>query len=105
RVVLLAVVAVAVGAEEHFRLDLAEALEHAVDAEVGRARGPDDSLGNRGEREHPRLGDVRDERRDAVARAQPERKQGLRGARHVAVEIGIGDTAAKARLVPEYESV
>src|SRR5207253_8014723 len=43
--------------------------------------------------------------RDAVARAQPERKQGLRRARHVAVEIGVGDAAAKPRLVPEYESV
>ena len=56
----LAVVAVAVGAEQHLRLDLAEAVEHALDAEVRRARGPDDALRERGEREHAGFGNVRE---------------------------------------------
>ena len=38
---LLPGVAIAVGAEQHPRLDLPEAVEHAVGAEVGRARRPD----------------------------------------------------------------
>ena len=51
RVVLLAVVAVAVGAEQDLRLDLAEAVDHALDAEVGGARGPHHALRERGEGE------------------------------------------------------
>ena len=39
-VVRLAGVVVAVGGDEHRRLDLAEAIEHALDAEVRRARRP-----------------------------------------------------------------
>ena len=37
----LAVVEVAVGGEQHLGLDLAEAVEHALHAEIGRARRPD----------------------------------------------------------------
>src|SRR5258708_2314593 len=105
RVVALAVVAVAVGAEQHFRLDLAEAVEHALDAEVGRARGPDDALRERRQRQHAGFGNVGNEGRHAVAGAQSQRLQRLRGARDVARQIRIADAPLEAGLVPQDERV
>ena len=53
-VVRLAGVDVAVGGDEHPRLDLAEPIEHALDAEVRRARRPDGADGRRAERRDDR---------------------------------------------------
>ena len=64
----LAGVPVAVGGDEQLRLDLAEAVEHAVRAEIGRARRPDRADRGGGEHRGDRLGHVRHQRRDAVAR-------------------------------------
>src|SRR3990172_4396755 len=105
RIVLPPRVAVAVGAEEDLRFDLAETLEHAVDAEIRRARGPHHALRKRGERARRGLGDVRYEGSRAVAVAQAELLQGLRCARYLAREFGIAQAAPKTRLVPENERV
>src|SRR5207253_3819947 len=103
RIVLLAVVAVAIGAEERLRLDLAEALEHGFDAEVGRTRRPDDALRERRQRQHSGLGNVRNEGCHPVSRAQAKRLQRLRGARDIAREIRIAYAPLVAGLVPEDE--
>ena len=76
----LAAVAVAVGGEQHLGLDLAEAVEHAAHAEVGRARGPDRAERRRGEHRDDRLGAVRQDAGDAIAGAHAHRAQ-LRGER------------------------
>ena len=53
----------------------------------------------------PASGMFGNERRHAVARAQAERLQRLRGARDVARQVGIADAALEAGLVPEHERV
>ena len=72
----LAAVAVAVDGEQHLRLDLREAVDHAARAEVRRAattrsRRCDAQARKRDDR----LGDVRQVGGDAVARADAERAQ------------------------------
>ena len=67
RVVRLAVVVIALDREQHLRLDLAEAVEHALCAEVGRAGRPDRAEAGSRQHENDGLGHVRHERRDAVA--------------------------------------
>ena len=105
RVVRLPVVAVAVGAEQHLGLDLAEAVDHAVDAEIGRARRPDDALRQRGERQHAGLGQVRDEGGGAIAGAQPDAEQRLHCPRDVARQVGVAHPAPEAVLVPEHQRI
>ena len=67
QVVPLAAVEVAVGGDQHARLDLAEAIEHALHAEVRRARRPDRADRRRAERRDDRLGHVRQVPGDAIA--------------------------------------
>ena len=55
----LAVVPVPVDGEEHARLDLAEAIEHALHAEIRRARRPHRAQARRAEHRDDRLGHVR----------------------------------------------
>ena len=55
----LAVVPVAVHREEHARLDLPEAIEHTLHAEIRRARRPDRALARRPQHRDDRLGHVR----------------------------------------------
>ena len=66
-VVLLAVVPVAVAGDEEHRLDLAETVEHALDAEIGRTGRPDRAERGGGEHAGDRLGHVGQHRGDAVA--------------------------------------
>ena len=66
----LAVVPVAVDGDEQLRLDLAEAVEHALFAEIGRAGRPDRADRGGGEHGGDGLGHVRHHRRDAVALAR-----------------------------------
>ena len=65
----LAGVAVAVGGDQHLRLDLAEAVEHALDAEIRRARRPDRAEARGGEHRDDRLRHVRQVAGDPVAGA------------------------------------
>ena len=80
RVVLLAVVAVAVGAEQHLGLDLAEAVEHALHAEVGRAARPHGAEARRGEHRGGRFREVGQIAGDAIALADAHVGERLRHA-------------------------
>src|SRR5829696_3398912 len=64
---LLPRVPVAVGAEEHLRLDLSEPVEHTLHPKIRRARRPHGAEARRCEHRDDRLGDVRQEAGDAVA--------------------------------------
>ena len=68
----LAAVRVAVDRDEHLRLDLREAVDHAARAELRRDAGPDRAEAGRGEEADQRLGDVREVGHDAVAAADAE---------------------------------
>src|SRR5688572_28395071 len=63
----LAAVVVPVGSDEQPRLDLAESIEHALYAEVGRTRRPRGSNRGAAERRHNRFRNVGDEARNAIA--------------------------------------
>ncbi len=75
---VLAAVAVAVDRDQQFRIDLAEAVEHAGAAHVGRAAGPDRADRGAGEKRHRRFRDIRQVGGDAVARLDAERAQAVR---------------------------
>jgi hypothetical protein len=102
---LAAAVAVAVRDEQHFRLDLAEAVEHPVDAEIRRAGRPYDALRERRQGQHPGLWNVGDEGRDAVARPQPQLRERLRGAGHFAGQVGVAEAPLEAAFIPVDEGV
>jgi hypothetical protein len=68
RVDLLPGVAVAVGTEEHPRLDLTEAIDDAIDPEVRGARGPDRTQARCGKHGDHRLRHIGKESGHAVAR-------------------------------------
>ena len=76
---VLAAVAVAVDREQHLRLDLREAVDHAAAAELGRRRRPDRAERGRGEERRDRLRDVRQVGRDAVAAARRRARPAPRG--------------------------
>src|SRR5207302_6126641 len=63
----LARVRVSLYGEEHLGLDLGEAVEHGVHAEVGRAARPDGAHTRCGQKGDGRFGDVRHVADDAVA--------------------------------------
>ena len=68
-VVTFAAVEIAVGGNQDAWLDLTEPIEHALHAEVRRARRPDRADRGRAERRDDRLGQVRHVSGDPVARA------------------------------------
>ncbi len=82
----LAVVPIAVAGEEELWLDLAEAVEHAALAEIGRAGGEGRAERRCGEHDRDRLRHVRQHRRDAVAGADAFRPHRLLQARDEARE-------------------
>ena len=94
--VLLAVVGVAVAADEHLRLDLGEPVDHAARAEIRRAGRPDRAQAGRGEEADDRLGDVRQQGRDPVAAADAEPAQAARDARHLLGELPVGQAPGPA---------
>jgi hypothetical protein len=98
-----AVVAVAVDGEQHLRLDLREAVDHAARAEVGRAARPHGA--DRGGREEggDRLRDVRHVGRDAVAALHPERAQPGGDPRHLLAQLAPGDLALVAQLARVHD--
>ena len=102
---LLAVVEIAVGAEQQLRLRLTEAVEHAVRTEIGRAGRPDRADGNRRQREHRGFRHIGGEGGDAVPGDQAFGAHRLGGARHLGMQLGVADAAAEAGLVPEHEGV
>ena len=92
------VVAVAVRAHEHLGLDLPEAVEHPLDPEVGRARGPHRPEAGSGQHGDDGFREVREIARDPVTGADPGRAQALRCARHVVVELAPGDAPVRGSI-------
>ncbi len=104
RVDLLAGVAIPVGAEEHAWPNLAEAVEHAVGAEVRRAGRPDGADGCRREHGHDRFGEVRQKSRDPVAHTNTVCTERSRRSGDLSVELAEGEAALRTVLVPEDDS-
>ena len=80
---VLAAVAVAVGREQHLRLDLGEAVDHGRGAELRRAARPDRADARRGQQRDDRLRRVRQVGHHAVAAPDPEPAQPRGAARHL----------------------
>ena len=101
----LAVVPIAVDREEDFRLDLAETVEHAALAEIGRAGRPDRP--ERGHRQHERdaFRQVRQHGGDAVAPADAGRAQGLLQAGDCGLQLIPGQAAGRLVLAAEHDGV
>ncbi len=100
----LAVVEIAVGAEEYAWLDLAEAVEHALHAEIRRARRPDRADARR--RKHRDYGarDVGHVGRDAVSGLDAARAQRLREPRDLVMRARRTSRCQHTRvLAPEYD--
>ncbi len=102
-VVDLAVVLVGGGDEQHLRLDLAEAVHHALHAEIGRAGG--ENRPDRGRRQHgnDRLGQVGQVGGHPVALFHAHLAQCRGHAGHFGVELGVADLAVHAVLVGEHQ--
>ena len=103
RVDALAGVVVAVAGEQHLRRDLTEAVEHAADAEVGRARRPDRAeAGGCQHRDH-RLGPVRQKTDDTIALDHASGSETGGTARHAVVQLGVAQRLAVAAFVAEHQ--
>ena len=85
----LAVVPVAIDGEHDLRLDLAEAVEHPFDPEIGRAGRPDGAQARRAQHGDDGLGHVRQVAHDTVAGPDTLVAQGRRHPRHRGDEIGM----------------
>jgi len=99
----LARIAIAVAGNEHLGLDLAETIEHAPDAEIGRAGGEDRAEARRGEHGDDRFRAVRHEGRDAVARLDAPAPEHGGEARNPGAELVPGERLARDALVVEEE--
>ena len=92
-----------VGGDDHRRLGVGDAGaqrlggEPAEDDRVGRS---DPGAGQHRDR---RLGDHREVDRDPVAGPHAQRGQRVRGLRHLALQVGVGDVAGVARLTLEVD--
>ncbi len=80
-------VAVAVDRQQHLRLDLGKAVDHAPGAELGRRRGPDRPERRAGEHRGHGLGDVRHVRRHAVALGDAQCAQPRRNRRRLRAQL------------------
>ena len=94
---------VAVRRQQDAGLDLAEAVEDALHAEVGRCGRDRRPEARRGEHVHDRLRHVGDVAGHAVARGESQRLQRLREPRGRVVELRPAQVAADAVLGPEEE--
>jgi len=99
----LAAVAVRIGREQHFRLDLAEAVDHAVDTEIRRAGRPRGAERRRGEHSDHGFRHVRHEAGDAVAVADAGLPERVREAADFGMQLGVGELALVAPLVAEHD--
>ena len=90
--------AVAVDGEQHARLELAEAVEHAARPELGRAGRPDRAEAGCGQEGDERLGDVRQVRDHPVAGADPEPLEPGARPSHPVAQVAEGQVERIARL-------
>jgi hypothetical protein len=100
-VMRLAVVVIPVDGEQHLGLDLAEAVDDALHAEIRRAGRPHGADARRREHGDDRLGHVRQIAGDAVARLDAHRRQRLGEPRDFGVQLGPGDRPLDLVLAPE----
>ena len=101
RVDRLAGVAVAVDRHQHLGLDLPEAVEHALDPEVGRAGRPDGAQARGRQHGDDGLRHVRQVAGHPVADPYALGPQGCRDPRHLGVELGPGELAPAPVLAAE----
>ena len=101
----LAVVPVAVDREEHARLDLAEAVEHALHAEIRRARREDRAEARGAQHRVDHLGHVGDVRGDAISRRDARGLQRRRHARRRRHQIRVRDAADEPVLAAEHQRI
>src|SRR5581483_3676144 len=90
--------AVAGDREQDLRLELAEPVENAARAELGRTGGPDRTEARAREEGDERLGDVREVGDDAVARADSEPLESGPSARDLLAQLAEGELERPARL-------
>ena len=98
---LLAVVPVAVDADQHLGFDLAEAVEHALHAEVGRGRRPDRAERGGGEHRGQGFGQVGQVAGDPVAGFDAGGEQALLEAGDFTRQFGAAEAALDLVLAPE----
>ena len=93
-------VAIAVDSEQDPRLDLAEAVDDRAGAELRGARGPGRAEARHRQEADDRLGDVRQECRDAVAGSDPEGDESGPAAGDLVPKLGGRQVRRSARLGP-----
>ena len=105
RIELLAAVEIAVGAEQHFRLDLAETVEHALHAEIGRTARPDRAEACGCQHRRGRFGQVRQVAGHAVSLLHAGVGKRLRQPGHQVVKVAMAQAALDPVLAPENDRV
>ena len=94
---------IAVGRQQNAGFDLAEAVEHALHAEIGRGRGDRGPEARRCEHEHDGLGHVGHVTGHPVSRRESQRPQRLGEPRGGVMELRPGQVAADPVLGPEHQ--
>jgi len=89
--------------EQHLGRHLAEAIQHALHAEVRRARGEHRAEAGRGEHDDDRFGHVGQQRRHAIARHHAQRLQRLRNARNLLVKLAVAEPGVRPVLGAEHD--
>jgi hypothetical protein len=102
-VVFLAAIEVAVRAEEHLRLDLAEAIQHALHAEIRRAARPDRAQARGREQRRGAFGHVGQVPRHAVALLHARIRKRLRDPGDQVVELPLRELPLDAVFAAEND--
>ena len=101
----LAVVEIAVPGEQNLRLGLAETVEHALHAEIGRGRGEDRADAGSRQHRYQGLGQVGHVGRDAIAGHHTQAPQGRGQARHFQVELAMRHAPLALVFAPEHQCI
>jgi hypothetical protein len=101
----LAVVPVAIDTDEDLRGDLAEAIQHALHAKIGRSRRPDSAQRSGSQHGDDGFRHVRQIAGNTVTLDHTGRLQRLLKARHFSVERGAGKTSLDLAFTPENHGI
>ena len=101
----LAVVVVAVDGDQDLGRDLAEAVQHALDAELRRTRRPRRAPRYGAEHRDDRFGQIRHVCRHAIARRDSRGRERCRDARRERMQLKVGNPALDHLLAPEDEGI